>query len=597
MTIKTNFLLLTVICMLSSTAMAQKIKYKDLFVLLNAKQYEQAEPFLKKYLKENQDNPNAFLFMGFMYEEKMYANDVLRESTKLGTNSDSAVLFLDKAYKTIDERELKKNEEYYEFYSRRDMRTGKFGLKLSDIQFDLEKKIKAIKERGVKAKALKEKFDVTQRIYSHSEKLYKDIASKFKDRKEFFLRSDENLVTALGLLSRKYDSCLLSFSDYKAALSGIGKTEHKQELDEREINNFKEDGYAVVDFFQDEVKVWGYKRWAASNLEVIEKEIMPLRETLVKIDGELNAIQAKIKKDSVSQSSEIKLVQNKVHQMGLKKFDTKPLPNDVFVLKIYELEYGSALSETRKLRDSASLVVKQNLYKSQIKHLNNIDSMASILYNRDWGSDEANYKSFITDAFGSVSVLKSLIKTTGDFAISEKTEKEKRIKKIEQLLPWVIDQSDSIPVTSAAVSKKYYPLNITEESHTFGLTYQDSLTYAYFYKITPSRQVSTKASVKLDSSAFKKASRLLLKGLSASDGSSKAFYTIIYSEEKVKEKNPAQILLINEATGLTWSNFYYLEGVPEQAVFSKETGALTLKLITPSGNKLFTVLNDGKVQP
>ena len=597
MTIKTNFLLLTVICMLSSTAMAQKIKYKDLFVLLNAKQYEQAEPFLKKYLKENQDNPNAFLFMGFMYEEKMYANDVLRESTKLGTNSDSAVLFLDKAYKTIDERELKKNEEYYEFYSRRDMRTGKFGLKLSDIQFDLEKKIKAIKERGVKAKALKEKFDVTQRIYSHSEKLYKDIASKFKDRKEFFLRSDENLVTALGLLSRKYDSCLLSFSDYKAALSGIGKTEHKQELDEREINNFKEDGYAVVDFFQDEVKVWGYKRWAASNLEVIEKEIMPLRETLVKIDGELNAIQAKIKKDSVSQSSEIKLVQNKVHQMGLKKFDTKPLPNDVFVLKIYELEYGSALSETRKLRDSASLVVKQNLYKSQIKHLNNIDSMASILYNRDWGSDEANYKSFITDAFGSVSVLKSLIKTTGDFAISEKTEKEKRIKKIEQLLPWVIDQNDSIPVTAAAQSKKYFPLTIVEENHTYGLTYQDSITFAYFYKITPSRQVSTKASVKLDSSAFKKASRLLLKGLSASDGSSKAFYTIIYSEEKVKEKNPAQILLINEATGLTWSNFYYLEGVPEQAVFSKETGALTLKLITPSGNKLFTVLNDGKVQP
>ena len=42
----------------------KKIKYKDIFGLLNVKQYEQAEPFLKSYLKENDDNPNAYLFMG-----------------------------------------------------------------------------------------------------------------------------------------------------------------------------------------------------------------------------------------------------------------------------------------------------------------------------------------------------------------------------------------------------------------------------------------------------------------------------------------------------------------------------------------------------
>ncbi len=36
-----------------SAGFAQKIKYKDLFVLLNAKRYTEAEPFLKKYLKDN----------------------------------------------------------------------------------------------------------------------------------------------------------------------------------------------------------------------------------------------------------------------------------------------------------------------------------------------------------------------------------------------------------------------------------------------------------------------------------------------------------------------------------------------------------------
>jgi len=41
----------------------QKVKYKDIFALLNSKQYEQAEPFLKRYLRENDDNPNAYLLM------------------------------------------------------------------------------------------------------------------------------------------------------------------------------------------------------------------------------------------------------------------------------------------------------------------------------------------------------------------------------------------------------------------------------------------------------------------------------------------------------------------------------------------------------
>ena len=53
-----------------STVYGQKVKYKDIWGLLSTKQYETAEPFLKRYLKENDDNPNAFLYMGIIYHEK-----------------------------------------------------------------------------------------------------------------------------------------------------------------------------------------------------------------------------------------------------------------------------------------------------------------------------------------------------------------------------------------------------------------------------------------------------------------------------------------------------------------------------------------------
>jgi len=56
-------------------------------------------------------------------------------------------LFYDKAFKGITEKELRKNDEYYEAYLRRDLRTGKFVIKLSDVQLDIDNKVHFLKEK------------------------------------------------------------------------------------------------------------------------------------------------------------------------------------------------------------------------------------------------------------------------------------------------------------------------------------------------------------------------------------------------------------------------------------------------------------------
>ena len=58
---KTTLFQFLFLSLVVSQAFGQKIKYKDIFGLLNTKRYEEAEPFLKRYLKETDDNPNAFL--------------------------------------------------------------------------------------------------------------------------------------------------------------------------------------------------------------------------------------------------------------------------------------------------------------------------------------------------------------------------------------------------------------------------------------------------------------------------------------------------------------------------------------------------------
>ena len=174
------------------------------------------------------------------------------------------------------------------------------------------------------------------------------------------------------------------------------------------------------------------------------------------------------------------------------------------------------------------------------------------------------------------------------------TEKQKRIEQLEKIVNWVVDQSDSIPATTVVKSKKFTPLAIVENSHTFGLSFPDSSTYAYFYAITPSRKVQAKASFKLDSVSFKKDKLPLLKGLSVADAGRTEFYAVLYSEEFVSAKVPAVVYKVT-ASGLVWKSFMYLEGMPVETT-RNDAGALLIKITTASGNKLIIVQPDGKIQ-
>src|SRR5688572_18410852 len=124
--LRTNLVKFIALVLITSSATAQKVKYKEIFGLLSTKQYDLAEPFLKTYLKENTDNANAYLFMGLIYKEKAEADDVLLNTGRCIQRMDSAILFFDNALKIIDEKEVRKNKEYYVNYNRRDLRSGEF---------------------------------------------------------------------------------------------------------------------------------------------------------------------------------------------------------------------------------------------------------------------------------------------------------------------------------------------------------------------------------------------------------------------------------------------------------------------------------------
>ncbi len=112
-----------------SEVLAQLMKYKHIYPMLVQKDYEQALPYLEKFLELIPRHPNAVLHMGILAQD--YQNDC-----------EKALDFYDTALNLIDNKEVKKNEKYYSEWNRRNLRTGKYGVNLDDLHKDLEKRIK-----------------------------------------------------------------------------------------------------------------------------------------------------------------------------------------------------------------------------------------------------------------------------------------------------------------------------------------------------------------------------------------------------------------------------------------------------------------------
>ncbi len=584
--------------LLEFTASAQKVKYKDLFILLSAKQYEQAEPYLKKYLKENDDNPNADLFMGTIYHEKSGKNDMLLQTELMLLNMDSAVFFYDKANKGLTEKEIKRNEEYYEAYSRRDLRTGKFEIKLSDVKFDMEKRIQGLNDRKTKIKTLVAQYHSAESAYGKVSKAFSIVQDSFPGVKEFYLRADKKLIEDLKSITSKYDTFLIAFNDYKATAKVLGKTGYNQVLDQSDIQDFKKDGTGTADFTKDDLKIWDYKRWALYNLNVIEKEVGPSLENLISYDLELNKLREKLIRDSVSVKNDLTQLAGKQLTDNLIKFDPDPMPTAVFALKVSELEYGSTLIANKPLRDSADVNLRLGCLNAELAAIRKMDSLANNLLKRDVDQDVRNYRHFVTNSYGSISVLKNLITATKDFAVYEKLKKEKEWEITMQALKWIIDGRDSIPLFANALelNYKFKPLIIVEEDHTAGLVFADSIPKGYFYTITSSHLPDIKVNFTVDKKCFTRRALPITKGLSSKDAKGQVYFVLLYSESKVADKFPVTLAKIYRSDGLAWSYNYSFEMLPSELSYKTDTGELLIKISNPSGDtNVIVVDKSGKI--
>ena len=587
--------LLLIFSVFSLPALGQKVKYKDLILLLDHGQYSDAESHLRKYLKENDDNPSAYIFMGITFQEKAAGEDVLKQTEKVMAHSDSAALFFDKASVIVTEKELRRNDEYYQMFSRRDPRTGEFGVKISDVKLQLETRTKAVKERKDQVRELRKHFLKAEELYAKCLSAYKSIQVKYESNNDLYLLSDDFLLADLNKLIQTFDSTVNVFNSYRSVLKQIGKTNYNQLLDLQEIIELKRDGGGAADFMVDDVKIWDYKKWAKACLETIEKVIVPLRDSQISYDISLNKLRAKLQKDSISVLADVAQLENQTLYTQLKKYDENPLPIGVYEMVKAELRYQSDLILHKPKKDTSNIGVRLSHLTEELKYVSQLDSIALSLSKRDAQKDNRKYGHFITKTYGTHSVLINTINTTLEYAKREQLKKQVEWENTIQATKWAINGADSIPLFfEQSRELKYKPLVIVDEKFTIGLFFKDSLATGYIYSITPSRIPDMKVMFPVDQKSFKKRNFLATKCLSVTDIPGHVFFSLIYSESKSNEKFPVQISKIYRSDGLAWSNFFKFDWLPTEMSFSPATGELSVKVSANGESKMMVIDKNGK---
>lgn len=576
---KIAFIKFLVLLLFASSAYGQKVKYKDIWGLLSTKQYEAAEPFLKTFLKENSDNPNAQLYMGIIFQEKSAKDDVLKQTRRAISDMDSAILYYDRAYKSITEKEVKRNDEYYQAYNRRDLRTGEFGVKLSDIQYDLEKKMEGLRERIDRVKMVKYYFALADSLYKKSNALFKTIQASVPSEKSFYLRANEITVKNLTALGVRFDSCMKAFDNYKSSATTIGRTGYNQTLALRDIQDFKKEGASPSNFFQDDLQVWDYRKFSDRAKASIEKEIIPMRDHLVAYDIEINKLREKLNHDSASVKNDLTGLIDKLLMEQLKKYDTEPLPMDVFTLKISDLEYRSALLEDKPVRDSSDVHFRIKMLTKELKYANRLDSMSTKLSRDDVDKRAEDYEMFVKNTYNNMQVLKSYVNALKEYSEREKKKKEHQLARAQAALQWIVVGTDSIPAVAALTCERFKPLVIQEEKFTSGLQYADSLNpTGYFYTIRPSRVPDVKVTFPVDKPSFKLARLGTSKALTYADTNGQIYFVLMFAERPSKDgKHAATLAKIYRSDGLAWSMNYQLAYVPKEILFKPEGGEVTIK--------------------
>ncbi|PIB35927.1 hypothetical protein BFP72_11245 [Reichenbachiella sp. 5M10] len=553
--------------MASTQVQAQKLKYKNIFELIEAGDYDTAIPMTREFLSDekNADEANANLQMALFYDRQVSNYHLIEDSTAILKAADSALYFLMKSKDLIDEKELKKNDDYYQAYYRRDLRTGEFGIKLSDVQLDLDKKIESTKNI----------VDYASDIYSNLFKInayntfcmntYTGFVKQYPTVSEFYLRTGQDQLDQLDEMIARTTDIRDGFERVRQAVSMTGAKGYSPELTFKVIRTYGQDGMSEVDFFANDVQAWDYGVWAEENYSKIKREVLSMKAELIEFDKELKAEYESLKGLYTMDFSSLIKQTNPRLVSQMRELDPDPIPIKLFDIQIKtnQYQYITTPLQNARIENEEDVDYQVMISDSLLSILDHIEMNAETLVEPYVTEGKLKYPELIEGEYGGDFGLIKLRQKMESFVSSARSKWEDRNQTFVTRSHWGVspDGADSLYLPTADdmeapryLSDYYSVATLKDDSsntYVIGLEFKGSVDVGFIAKVNNGRLIEWKENFVLKGMSYDKADLLVFGDfVPAQEGRLTAY---LYSADPSGSKNMVAIS-IEESGEMKWSN-------------------------------------------
>ncbi|MCF6353090.1 MAG: hypothetical protein L3J06_08780 [Cyclobacteriaceae bacterium] len=476
---------------------AQKIKYKDLYVLLRAKNYKDGSRFLLKFLAENPTHPNANYQMGLMLEHKLNNLNLLKESDAIVARADSAILYFDKAHDFINAKEVKKHDDdYYAIFKRRNLRTGKFEVILSDVQLDIENHKNVLGKKKVDIFSVNSAFDNSFKFYERARLAYNGIKEFYKDELSLWLGANDSTIAEIKQITMQYDSALANFKNYIRLKKTFNTGNNKTEIIINPIDDLSKDGSNAPDFYSTEVVFSDFSEWGKKQIEQINSKVEFTRQLII-FDATLEEMGQRIFKDSVDLSSEtFKIITNPTFK-EFKLIDSEALIYNLFQYKIGQLNLNSALMNWyMNYEDSIDVGAQLGIILNLQNELKSVSALYQSMEAFEANLQAVRYNKFIAERYGTKEKLINYIRNQGAVIDEQSVLINALVVKLTKKDNWGFYGEDSIALSIMDNSDAVYRTLFTDslgnrQMRVVGMTKRKEVDFLFFTTAPSSRLIDS----------------------------------------------------------------------------------------------------------
>ncbi len=438
---------------------AQKIKYKDLFPTLNSKNWAEGGPQLITFLSDpkNAEEPNANLQLGLMMEDKFLKLDAAKDTVALFNAGDSAVFYLERAKTLITDKEVKKNDAYYQPFFRRDLRTGKFGIKVSDVHLDIEKKVETIEQRMANVRDLDKKVKSVEKNDKDVQEKYKQLASQYGSYNEFLLGADAAAITLLQELKSGGAETMKLADEVKEVATSLKTEKYSGDIVIKEIKTFGTDGMTSSDIFSGTIELWDYENWAIDANSEINGSIGLLKSMVSSHSATIREKKSQVKK---SVDVEVDTLSQDLITL-FDKYDPESVVKSLLLTEASEARIMKMIdfSINKELQDSSLVGAQLQLFEGALVEAQEMNTTVQSINLDDLNSAKNYYPDYINSFFQTYG-------TASKYVTDMKTWANRQVNWISNSVDYWKERNRWGIVALEGEAEKRIPLEVQEAPET-----------------------------------------------------------------------------------------------------------------------------------